>query len=171
MHGYLRAGRALALAALVIGGTGSLPVAMAQPAFAASRAYTWSLTCSGDGGCNVSWNWTQNGTIIPNPTSGSVVYNGAFSWTGPGAISVSSSGSTSQYVQPDTANGLTATLQACLATQCDTKTSTLSFAPGSSVPVSLSASVKGKSPSQCFPGYPCHGGTQLSETAAFSLNS
>ncbi len=173
MHGYLRAGRALALAALIMGGAASLPVAMAQPAFAASHTYTWSLTCSGDGGCNVSWNWTQNGTVIANPTSGSVVYNSGFGCGG--TCSLSSSSSTNQFVQPDTANGITATLQACVSVsgvaQCSTQTSTQSFAPGSSVSVSLPASVKGKSTSQCSPGYPCGGSKQTSETATFTLNS
>jgi hypothetical protein len=170
MQRYLRAGRALALAALMLGGAASLPVAMAPPAFAAAHAYTWSLTCSGEGVCTVTWNWTQNGTVIANPTSGSTVYNGSFNFVGPGAITLSSSGATNQYVQPDTANGITATLQACAGTQCDTQTSTQSFAPGSSVSVSLSASAKANSPSQCFPGYPCHN-TKIEEAAAFSLNS
>ncbi len=173
MHRYLRAGRAVALA-LIIGGAASLPVAMAQPAFAASHTYTWSLTCSGDGGCNASWNWTQNGVVIANPTSGSVVYN-----YGPGCplsnCGVSSSSSTTQFVQPDTANGLTATLQVCVSAsgvaQCSTQTSTQSFAPGSSVSVSLPASVKGKSTSNCSPGYPCGGSKQISETATLTLNS
>ncbi len=178
MHRYLRAGRAVALAALIIGGAASLPVAMAQPAFAASHTYTWSVTCSGDGGCNVSWNWTQNGTVIANPSSGSVVYNSGLGCGG-GGINCSfsnSSSPTTQYVQPDTANGITATLQVCVAplsgpAQCNTQTSTQSFAPGSSVSVNLPASVKAKSTSNCSPGYPCGGSKQISETATFTLNS
>jgi len=160
------------MAALIVGGAASVPVAFAQPAFAA-HAYTWSVTCSGTGACTVTWNWTQNGTVIANPPSGSTRYNDSFNFVGPGAITLSSTSiSTLQYVQPDTANGITATLQACAGTQCDTRTSAQSFAPGSSVSVSLSASAKANSTSNCFPGYPCHGSSiKIEEAAAFSLNS
>lgn len=169
MHRYLRAPRALAVAALILGAAASLPVAFAQPASAA-HAYTWSVACSGGGGCSASWNWTQNGTVIPNPTSGSVVYN--YSFNCGIDCSISSTGSALQFVQPDTANGITATLVACAGSTCDTQTSTQSFAPGSSVSVSLSASAKGSVTSNCFPGYPCHGNsTKISEAATFGLNS
>jgi hypothetical protein len=172
VHRYLRAGRALAVAGLILGGAASLPVAFAQPASAA-HAYTWNLTCSGAGGCEASWNWTQDGVVIANPSSGSVVYNFGFSCSG--SCSISSSSSTLQYVQPDTANGLTATLTVCAGSgtgaQCNTPTSTQSFAPGSSVSVSLPASVKGKTTNNCFPGYPCGGSKQVSEAATLNLNS
>ena len=176
MHGYLRAGRALALAGLILGGGASLPVASAPPAFAASHAYSWSISCDGNGSCNASWNWTQNGTVIPNPASGSVLYNSSSGCQVGGSCSDSSSNhSTIQFVQPDTANGLTATLLVCVPSdgggQCNTQTSTQSFAPGSSVTVSLSASVKGKVTNNCFPGYPCGGSKQTSEAATFSLKS
>jgi len=174
MHGYLRAGRALALAALILGGAASLPVAIAPPAFAASHTYNWSITCDGNGSCNASWNWTQNGTVIPNP-GGSVLYNSQSSCPFSTCSDSSSNYSTIQFVQPDTANGLTATLQVCVPSdgggRCNTQTSTQSFAPGSSVPVSLSASVKGKVTNNCFPGYPCGGSKQTSEAATFSLKS
>jgi len=175
MHRYLRAGRALAAAALILGGAASVPVAFAQPAFA-SHTYTWSLTCSGDGGCNAAWNWTQNGVAIANPSSGSVVYNWGYNCPLPSCSISSSSFSTIQFVQPDTANGLTATLEVCVTPlsgpgQCSTQTSTQSFAPGSSVSVSLPASVKAKSTNNCFPGYPCGGSKQISEAATFALNS
>ena|SRR5215472_4912394 len=172
MHRHLRAGRALAVAGLILGGAASLPVALAQPAFAA-HAYTWNSTCSGDGSCNTSWNWTQNGVVIANPSSGSVVYNSGFNCTI--NCSMSSSGSTLQFVQPDTANGITATLTVCAGSgtgaQCNTQTSAQSFAPGSGVSVSLSASVKGKTTNNCFPGYPCGGSKQASEAATLNLNS
>ncbi len=177
MHGHLRAGRALALAVLTIGAVPLLGV-MAQPAFA-SRTYTWSLTCGGtdnhggEGGCNVSWNWMQNGVVIANPTSGSVLYNSGFGCQG--SCRGSSGSSAAQFVQPDTANGITATLQACVSVpggaQCNTQTATQSFAPGSSVSINLTASVKAKVNGQCFAGYPCGGSAQLDEAAVFKLNS
>jgi hypothetical protein len=173
MHRYLRAGRALAVAGLILGGAASLPVAFAQPASAA-HAYTWNLTCSGDGGCNASWNWTQNGVVIANPSSGSAVYNFGFGCSLLNC-SISSSGSTLQFVEPDTANGVTATLTVCAGSgtgaECNTQTSTQSFAPGSSISVSLPASVKAKVTANCFPGYPCGGSKQVSEAATLNLNS
>jgi hypothetical protein len=175
VHRYLRPGRALAVAGLILGGAASVPVAFAQPASAA-HTYTWNLTCSGDGGCNASWNWTQNGVVIANPSSGSVVYNFGFGCSLLNC-SISSSSSTLQFVQPDTANGLTATLEVCVPSgsgataQCNTQTSTQSFAPGSSVSVSLPASVKGKTTNNCSPGYPCGGSKQVSEAATLNLNS
>lgn len=175
MHRHLPAPRALTLAALILGAAASLPVAFAQPASAA-HAYTWSVACSGDGVCNASWNWTQNGTVIPNPTSGSVRYNFQSSCPFSTCSDSSSNSPTLQFVQPDTANGITATLTVCVVplgqpAQCSTQTSAQSFAPGSSVSVGLSASVKGKSTNNCFPGYPCGGSKQISEAATFGLNS
>lgn len=180
MRGHLRAPRALAAAVLIIGAAAPMLV-MAQPAFA-SNTYTWSMTCGGtdkdggEGGCNVSWNWTQNGTVIPNPTSGTVQYNSGFGCGG-NCSGSSSNAPATQFVQPDTANGITATLDVCVSTgtlqpQCNTQTTTQSFAPGSHVSISLTASVEAKVDRNCFPGYPCGGGSgKVDEAAVFNLNS
>ena len=175
MRRYLRAPRALALAVLLIGGAAPLAGAMAQPAFA-SNTYTWNVTCGGGGSCSVLWNWTQNGTVIPNPPSGPVIYNSGFD--GVGTFSVNSSNYyPTQFVQPDAANGITAAAQACVpassGSKCNTQTMTQSFAPGSHVPISLTASVDAHAQGNCFPGYPCHGngGTDVTESAALTLNS
>src|SRR5215831_2150169 len=175
MRSYLRAPRALALAVLLIGGAAPLAGGMAQPAFA-SNTYTWSVTCSGGGSCSVSWNWTQNGTVIPNPSSGSVVYNSGLDCVGICSVS-SSNFPTTQFVQPDAANGITAAAQACVpasgGSKCNTQTTTQSFTPGSHVSISLTASVDAHAQGNCFPGYPCHGngGTEVTESAAPKLNS
>jgi len=174
MRSYLRAPRALALAVLLIGGAAPLAGGMAQPAFA-SNTYTWSVTCSGGGSCSVSWNWTQNGTVIPNPSSGSVVYNSGLDCVGICSVS-SSNFPTTQFVQPDAANGITAAAQACVpvsgGSKCNTQTTTQSFAPGSHVSLSPAASVNAHVPANCSPGYPCHGNSsEVAESAALKLNS
>jgi hypothetical protein len=174
MRRHLRAPRALALAVLLITGAALLAGAMAQPAFA-SNTYTWSVTCGGGGSCSVSWKWTQNGTVIPNPSSGSVVYNSGVDCLGICGVS-SSNSPTTQFVQPDAASGITATAQVCVpvsgGTKCNTQTTTQSFAPGSHVSISLTASVDAHVPANCFPGYPCHGNSsEVAESAALKLNS
>ena len=104
-------------------------------------------------------NWTQNGAVMANPVAGSVLYNSGF---GCGGNCSGSSAPATQHVQPGTANGITATLYACVAipggSKCGTQTTTQSFAPGSHVAISPAASVVAKVHVNCFPATRAAGG-------------